>query len=76
MVAVSGAPAASNCDWTCWRRGSAIASTSGSALALGSGPYTSTGEKADHAVLMCRIDNTVSGGLTPSETITLAWDEI
>ena len=50
--------------------------TSGSALALGSGPYTSTGEKADHAVLMCRIDNTVSGGLTPSETITLAWDEI
>ena len=27
-------------------------------------------------VLICRIDNTVSGGLTSSETITLAWDEI
>ena len=50
--------------------------TSGSALSLGAGPYTSTGEKADHAVLICRIDNTVSGGLTPSETLTLAWDEI
>lgn len=50
--------------------------TSGSPLSLGSGPFTSTGEKGDHAVLICRIDNTVSGGLTPSETLTMAWDEI
>ena len=50
--------------------------TSGAALSLGAGPYTSTGEKGDHAVLMCRVGTTVSGGLTPSETLTLAWDEI
>ena len=50
--------------------------TSGSALSLGAGPFTSTGEKGDHLVMMARIDNTVSGGLTPSETLTLAWDEI
>jgi hypothetical protein len=45
-------------------------------LSLGAGPFTSTGEKGDHLVMMARIDNTVSGGLTPSETLTLAWDEI
>ena len=50
--------------------------TSGSPLTLGAGPYTSTGEKADHLVMMLRIDNTVSGGVTPGETLTLAWDEI
>ena len=50
--------------------------TSGSALTLGAGPYTGTGEIADHLVLICRIDNTVSGGVTPSETLTIAWDEI
>ena len=49
---------------------------SSSPLSLGAGPFTGAGEKGDHAVLICRIDNTVSGGLTPSETITLAWDEI
>lgn len=50
--------------------------TSGSPLTLGAGPYTSTGEKADHLVMMLAIDNTVSGGVTPSETLTFAWDEI
>lgn len=50
--------------------------TSGSALTLGAGPYTSTGEKADHAVMMCEVQSTASGGLTASETLTLAWDEI
>jgi hypothetical protein len=49
---------------------------SGAALSLGAGPYTSTGEKGDHAVLMCRVGTTAAGGLTPSETLTLAWDEI
>lgn len=50
--------------------------TSGSALTLGAGPYTSTGEKADHCVMMCEVQSTASGGLTSSETLTLAWDEI
>lgn len=50
--------------------------TSGSALTLGAGPYTSTGEKADHCVMMCEVQSTASGGLTASETLTLSWDEI
>lgn len=50
--------------------------TSGSPLTLGAGPYTSTGEKADHLVMMMTVGTTVSGGITPSETLTLAWDEI
>lgn len=50
--------------------------TSGSSLTLGAGPYTSTGEKADHLVMMCEVASTASGGLTASETLTLAWDEI
>lgn len=50
--------------------------TSGSALSLGAGPFTSTGEKGDHAVMMCEVQSTASGGLTPTETLTLAWDEI
>lgn len=50
--------------------------TSGSALALGAGPFTSTGEKADHLVMMMTVADTASGGITPSETLTIAWDEI
>lgn len=50
--------------------------TSGSALSLGAGPYTGTGEKADHLVLMCEVTSAASGGLTSSETLTIAWDEI
>lgn len=50
--------------------------TSGSALTLGAGPYTSTGEKADHLVMMMGVGTTASGGLTPTETLTIAWDEI
>jgi hypothetical protein len=50
--------------------------TSGSALTLGAGPYTSTGEKADHLVMIMTVDNTASGGITPAETLTIAWDEI
>lgn len=50
--------------------------TSGSPLTLGAGPFTSTGEKADHLVMMCEVQSTASGGLTPSETLTIAWDEI
>lgn len=50
--------------------------TSGAPLSLGAGPYTGTGEKGDHLVLVCEVQSTASGGLTPSETLTLAWDEI
>lgn len=50
--------------------------TSGSALTLGAGPYTSTGEKADHLVLLAEVASTASGGLTGTETVTFAWDEI
>jgi hypothetical protein len=50
--------------------------TSGSALTLGAGPFTSTGEKADHLVMLCEVTSAASGGVTPTETLTLAWDEI
>lgn len=50
--------------------------TSGAPLSLGAGPYTSTGEKGDHLVMLAEVASTASGGLTPSETLTLAWDEI
>ncbi len=50
--------------------------TSGSPLTLGAGPYSSTGEKADHLVMMLTVGTSASGGITPSETLTLSWDEI
>jgi hypothetical protein len=48
----------------------------GAPLVLGAGPFTGTGEKADHLVLLAEVASTASGGLTASETITIAWDEI
>ena len=50
--------------------------TSGSPLSLGAGPFTGTGEKGDHCVMMLTVASTASGGVTPSETLTCAWDEI
>ena len=50
--------------------------TSGAALTLGAGPFSGTGEKADHLVLALEVTSAASGGLTVSETLTLAWDEI
>jgi hypothetical protein len=50
--------------------------TSGSPLSLGAGPYSGTGEKGDHLVMMMTVGTTVSGGITPSETLTIGWDEI
>lgn len=50
--------------------------TSGSPLSLGAGPYTGTGEKGDHLVMALEVTSSASGGLTPSETLTVAWDEI
>lgn len=50
--------------------------TSGAPLSLGAGPFTGAGEKGDHLVMMCEVQSTASGGLTPTETVTFAWDEI
>lgn len=50
--------------------------TSGSPLSLGAGPYTSTGEKGDHLVMMMAVGTTASGGITSSETLTISYDEI
>ena len=50
--------------------------TSGSALTLGAGPFTSTGLKGDHLVMICTVASTASGGITPSETLTISYDEI
>jgi hypothetical protein len=54
----------------------AFSYTSGSPLTLGAGPFTSTGEKGDHLVMMMAVADTASGGVTSSETLTIAWDEI
>lgn len=50
--------------------------TSGSPISLGAGPFTGTGEKGDHLVMAVEVTSAASGGLTPSETLTVAWDEI
>ncbi len=50
--------------------------TSGSPLSLGAGPYSSTGEKGDHLVLMLAVGTTASGGITSSEVLTFSYDEI
>ena len=50
--------------------------TSGAPLSLGAGPFTSTGEKGDHLVMLAEVTSSASGGLTASETVTFAWDEI
>lgn len=50
--------------------------TSGSPLSLGAGPFTSTGEKGDHLQMAAEVTSAAAGGLTASETVTIAWDEI
>jgi hypothetical protein len=50
--------------------------TSASPLSLGAGPYTSTGEKGDHLVLMCEVQSTASGGLASGDSVFVGWDEI
>ena len=45
-------------------------------IGAGTTAYSATGEVGNHLVLMCRVSEAASGGLTPSETLTLAWDEI
>ena len=48
----------------------------GAPLSLGAGPFSGVGEKGDHCVLLAEVTSAASGGLTASETLTLAWDEI
>lgn len=54
----------------------AFSYTSGSPLTLGAGPYTGTGEKADHLVLLMQVASTAGNGMLTGETLTIAWDEI
>lgn len=50
--------------------------TFGAPLSLGAGPFTSTGEKGNHLVMLAEVTSAASGGLTSSETVTIGWDEI
>ena len=50
--------------------------TSGSPLTVGSGTYTSTGDKGNYVVMMMTVADTAAAGVTSNETITWAWDEI
>ncbi|MGL6289321.1 MAG: hypothetical protein ACRC2H_01375 [Silanimonas sp.] len=48
----------------------------GARLSLGAGPFTGTGERGDHLVLLAEVTSAAAGGLTPAENINLGWDEI
>jgi len=50
--------------------------TSGAPLSLGAGPYTGTGEKGDHAVLLMEVASTATQGSLTAETATFSYDEI
>jgi hypothetical protein len=50
--------------------------TSGAPLTLGAGPYTATGDAGNYLVMLCEVASTASQGITPTETITCAWDEV
>lgn len=50
--------------------------TSGASLDLAGDATTGTGEKGDHLVMIMTVASTASGGVTPNETLTIAWDEI
>jgi hypothetical protein len=50
--------------------------TSGSPLVVGAGPFTSTGDKGNYVVMILTVADTAAAGVTSSETITWAWDEI
>ena len=50
--------------------------TSAAPLTIGTGTYTSTGEKGDHLVSLLEVGTGAVGGMLAAETLTLAWDEI
>jgi len=43
--------------------------------AINTGPHTSTGYKGDHVRMQMSVSSAATQGLTPSETITCAYDE-
>lgn len=52
--------------------------TSGARIDLDAGdpgPHTTTGHMGDFLLLMMSVDGTASQGLTPSETLTISYDE-
>lgn len=53
-----------------------FAKTSGDPIVLGAGPYTGTGDAGDYLVLLMAVASTASQGVTPGETLTVAYDEI
>lgn len=53
----------------------AFSYTAAAPLSLGAGPFTGTGEKGDHAVLLLKVDSTAAPGLLSSEALTFAFDE-
>lgn len=48
----------------------------GTALALGTGTHTGTGEIGDHVVLLMTVADTAGQGVKTAETITFSYDEI
>lgn len=50
--------------------------TSGAPLSLGAGPFTGTGQIGDHLVMLLTVASTATQGVTPTESITFAFDEI
>lgn len=50
--------------------------TSSSPLDLGTGTFTGTGEKGDHAVLLMTVGTSATPGQVTSETVTYVYDEI
>lgn len=51
--------------------------TSGAPLSLGAGPYSATTtDMGSYLILIARVAETASQGLTSSETMTFAYDEI
>ncbi len=49
--------------------------TSAAPLSLGTGPYTGTGEKGDHCVMILTVASTAAPGLLSTETLTFSYDE-
>ncbi len=54
----------------------AFSYTAGSPLSLGAGPFTGTGEKGDHVVLLMQVASTATQGSLSAETLTFSYDEI
>lgn len=54
----------------------AFSYTSGSALSLGAGPHTGTGEKGAYAMLIMTVGTGASQGSLTPETLTFSYDEI